>query len=146
MLRKTMTILVLACTMLVVQSRASPASDDEASLKKRFEGRYLVLKALKDDGRVGETASGWAEAVEPKSLTQKIDENKPESPTIRAFLDEENSDCQKLYILIAQRTSVAVEEVAKRNARRLFQKASPEHYLKLPDERWVQKKNLKQRE
>lgn len=146
MIPRTILILMLACIALVAQGRAAQANDDETTLKKRFESRYLTLLALKDDGRVGETSTGWAEAVRLEYLTQRVDENNAESPTVRDFLLEENADRQKLYTLIAKKTSATEQDVAKRNARRLFQKASPEHFLKLPDDRWVQKKDLRKSE
>lgn len=129
--------------MLFVTTVWSQSSDDEAALKTRFKARYSTLMDLKDQGKVGETSLGLAEAVNPSHLDEKIDPKSPQTHTIATFLAAENSDREALYRLVAKRTSVNAEDVAKRNAKRLWQKARPLHFLKRADGAWIRKRDIK---
>jgi uncharacterized protein YdbL (DUF1318 family) len=133
-------LLVVALTTSI--PGISALATDEESLKKRFESRYDTLVKLKDLGKIGETSAGYAEAVEDRYLPEKIADAKG-SETIVTFLGAENSDRDRLYVLIADKTSATPKEVAMRNARRVFSKAPPHHYLKMPSGKWVQKKDLR---
>ncbi len=125
---------------------AAHAEDDEGTLKKRFESRYATLQLLKDDGKVGETSLGFVEVVDSKYLLETIEAaSVPRGTTIRSFVSEENSDRSKLYALIARVTSTKATLVATRNAKRLYEKASGSHFVKLPSGQWIQKKQLQER-
>lgn len=140
MTRSLPILLVVALTTLIPEIAAQ--ANDEEQLKKRFASRYETLVQLKDVGKIGETSTGYAEAVERRYLSEKISDARG-SQTIGSFLSAENTDRKELYVLIANRTSATPEEVALRNARRVFGKAPPHHYLKMPSGKWLQKKDLR---
>jgi uncharacterized protein YdbL (DUF1318 family) len=135
-------IFLLAVSFTAFIPGTSSQADDESTLKQRFQRRYPTLLRLKNVGKIGESSTGFSDTVDKKYLPEKVDDA-PESPTIEAFLGAENSDRKKLYIQIARKSSSNPGEVAKRNAKRVFEKALPHHFLKLPSGKWVQKKDLK---
>lgn len=135
-------IFLLAVSFTTFIPGTASQADDQSTLKQRFEYRYPTLVRLKNVGKLGESSTGFADAVDKKYLPEKVDDA-PKAPTIEAFLDAENSDRKKLYIRIAKKTSASPGEVAKRNAKRVFEKALPHHFLKLSSGKWVQKKDLK---
>lgn len=134
-------ILLLAVSFTTFIPGSSSQADDDSTLKQRFARRYPTLVRLKDVAKLGESATGFIDVVDKKYLPEKVEDD-PESQTIAAFIDLENSDRKKLYDMVAKKTSSSPEQVAKRNAKRVFEKALSHHYLKLPSGKWVQKKDL----
>jgi uncharacterized protein YdbL (DUF1318 family) len=112
---------------------AARANDDSAKLKERFKQRHPQLVELKDGARVGETTEGYVDFVQA---------NYSKDRSAKKLVEAENRDRRALYALIAKKAGTAPETVAKRNARRNFNKAKPHHYLKLRSGKWVQKKAL----
>lgn len=144
---KRLMIVLLALGFVVpVLAREARAGDDVVTLKKRFKDRYPTLERLKDEGKLGETSKGFADAVDRAYLDDKVDASDKNSETVAAFLGAENADRKQLYALIAKKSGATVEKVAERNARRVFERAKPDHYLKMPSGKWVQKKNLKKKQ
>lgn len=121
------------------RQRDRPLSPEREELKKRFEQRLERINALKDKGVIGETAEGNLEALDDR-LPSKEDHN---------LIDEENKDRKRLYALIADRVDetdkdkkkVPPKVVAERNAHRKFENARPDHYLKIAEGRWIQKRD-----
>ena len=134
---------VAVTIMLMLGAANARSNDNETALKERFKERYSTLMRLKDSEKLGETFLGFVDVVEPQYLGEPIDPDESEGSTIATFIAEENSDRTALYRLIAEKTSTKEEDVAKRNAKRLFQKARMNHFLKRSDGVWVQKKDLR---
>ena len=121
------------------EGRAEAPSEDE--LKERFRQRLGTLRSLKDAGTVGETTEGLVDVVRKASLGEDVTVD-DERMTVREFLEAENADRRLLYQLIGGRTGEPVQVVAQQAAIRNFRHAGAQHYLKLRNDRWVQKKNL----
>lgn len=117
--------------------------DPLAELKKRMKARYADLERLRDDGKVGETWNGEVAVVNAADESEKVDPKSPTSPTIGAFVGTENSDRKQLYALLAKELKTTATEVAKQNGLRNIDKADPDHWLKLEDKRWIQRKDVK---
>jgi uncharacterized protein YdbL (DUF1318 family) len=117
----------------------SPDSGKRAELKKRFEERFERLTRWKEQARIGETFDGWIEALHEDLLTGEQ----------RDVVAAENADRKALYALIAERVDESGEDkrvppriVAERNARRNFEKAEPDHLLKVSEGYWIAKRDL----
>jgi len=116
-----------------------PQSPQREALTKRFEQRLERLNTLKDKGVIGETWEGSVEALDDHLLSK--DE--------RTLLDDENKDRKALYALIGDRTDdpdtrhkkAPPRVVAERNAKRKFESAKADHYLKIAEGRWIQKRD-----
>jgi len=135
--------IMLSVAGLLCGALAGPARADERDeLKERFKKRLVDLVKLQDAGKVGETSVGTVEAVKPQYLDDKVDPSDSDSPTITRFLQAENKDRLRLYQLLAEDLKTEPEKVARRDAQRRFEKAKPDHYLKLDSGKWVQKKDL----
>jgi uncharacterized protein YdbL (DUF1318 family) len=117
--------------------------DPLAELKKKMKARYADLERLRDDGKVGETWNGEVAVVKAVHASEKVDPKSPTSPTIGAFVDTENSDRKQLYALLAKELKITAAEVAKQNGLRTIDKADSDHWLKLEDGRWIQRKDVK---
>lgn len=127
---------VLLCT--------APATGqaDRDQLKQRFEERFPKLVELKKAGKVGETWSGFLDALEPRFRDDKA---------VSTVLEEENRDRQALYALLAEELKAQLDEperskmtplvAAERNARRTFEKASDTDKLGVAEAIWVTKKD-----
>ncbi len=137
----------LLATLLLVLAPSALAGEDKKDelekLKQRFKERYPVLLDLKDAGKVGETHEGLAKAVKEQYLDDKANPDAEDGRTVKEFLAAENKDRRRLYELIAEEVDTTPEKVARRDAQRRFEKAEPDHYLKLEEKGWVQKKKLK---
>ena len=120
----------IAYTMIVLMlgAAAAQAADDLKMLQERMRARYPQLLRLKADGKVGETWSGYVEAVKPEFRDEA-----------GGLIEAENDDRRALYRLMAKEEGLSPEEVAKNNAVRNFQKARKGEYLKGPDGQWKQK-------
>ncbi|WAC07719.1 MAG: DUF1318 domain-containing protein [Thermodesulfobacteriota bacterium] len=133
---KTLNIktIVLYCVVtmfsLVAFGAAQNTKDD---IKIRMKDRFPQISELKQSGKIGETPSGFAEAVK-KEFAQ--DEK------ISKLITAENNDRNLLYALIAQESQTSVEEVGMANAKRYFQKASDSDYFKTQAGEWKQKKDM----
>src|SRR4051812_3222408 len=124
----------VALTFVVAPARSSAGPDkgkveqEKARLQKRFEQRYPEIKAAKADGKIGETSRGFLEAVKGA----KVDD------ATSRLMDDENADRKALYALIADDEGVDADLVAKRAARRNFEKARKGEYTK-SDGEWRKK-------
>ena len=105
-------------------------ADRSDELRERFKGRLPQLREAKGSGTVGETASGYVEGVEGKSLDEKQ----------KKVIDEENADRRELYKLIAEKEKTTEAKVAERNAARNFEKAGSGEMLKDKEGKWRKKK------
>jgi uncharacterized protein YdbL (DUF1318 family) len=110
-------MMTLLMTLLALGS-AAHAAPSESDLRKRFEERYPAIRELKQQGTVGETDDGYLDFVKDK------DDDADE------VVKDENDDRRALYKLIAEKEKTEPEVVAKRNAKRNFDRARDGEYLK----------------
>ncbi len=117
--------------------------DPRTELKKRMTQRHAGLEKLRDAEKIGETHAGLVEAIKPATGKEKIDPADPKSGTVGELLDAENKDRKALYALLAKDLKVTPDEIGKQNGIRTLQKAADEHWLKLVDGTWAQKKAIR---
>src|SRR4051812_49309820 len=117
---------IFALIALFLGSTVALAAPTKKELQSRFEQRYPQIKQAKADGKIGETSTGFLEAV------------KSADGTLSKLIDDENADRKALYELIAKDEKVDADIVARRAAQRNFQKAKSGEYLK-EDGKWRQK-------
>lgn len=124
-------LLVLLLSLTAGFSLVSAAEGDarKEALKTAFATREAELVQFKTAGLLGETTAGLV-AV-PAGATA--------DPAAAALLAKENADRQELYRLLAAETSAAPEQVAERNARRLYQSAPTGTWLQKRDGTWARK-------
>lgn len=127
--RRTFVSLAAAALLFALVPSAARA-DREDELKERFKSRVDALRDARAAGTVGETFGGFTEAVEGKSLDDKL----------KKVVEEENADRKELYKLIADKEKTSEEKVAERNGQRNFQRAKSGEYLKDKDGKWKKKK------
>jgi uncharacterized protein YdbL (DUF1318 family) len=148
-MQTTSLMAVLLLAMAPVCQQAEPAQerprdagqqDPRDALKQRMAGRYPALERLRDAGKVGETFGGFAEAVKPEFAQEKVDPKDAKSETVGQVVAAENADRRQLYDLLAKELKLSAEQVGRQNAIRLLEKARPDHWFKLQDGRWVQRK------
>lgn len=113
----TVMSLILALLLAPAALRAADAPD-EAALQKRFKARYPQLQQLKTDGVIGETSEGYVEFVDKKDAKAA------------KVVEAENDDRKALYKLIADKEGITAEVVAKRAAKRNFDRAKAGEWLK----------------
>jgi uncharacterized protein len=130
--------LALVATLFVATAAFAEDSDLD-KLKKRFKGRYPTLVKLKDAGKIGETRAAMVEVVKAEYAGEKAVGDK----TVQAFLAEENKDRAELYALMAKQTETTVELVAARAAKRNYEHAAADHYLKTKADTWVKKRDYR---
>lgn len=118
-------------------------TDPRAELKGRMKQRIVALDRLRAGGKVGETYAGLVDVVKSSYAKERVDPADSKSGTIDDFLEAENKDRKALFELIAKETKVTAAEVGKQNGIRSLEKANDDHWLKLDDGRWVQKKSVK---
>jgi hypothetical protein len=113
----TVMSLIFALLLAPAALRAADAPD-EAALQKRFKARYPQLQQLKTDGVIGETSEGYVEFVDKKDAKAA------------KVVEAENDDRKALYKLIADKEGITAEVVAKRAAKRNFDRAKAGEWLK----------------
>ena len=101
---------------------------EKARLQQQFESRYTAIRAAKGDGKIGETSRGFLEAVKGADVDRETSR----------LMDDDNRDRRELYKLIAEDEGVDADLVARRAAKRNFEKARKGEYLKR-DSEWVRK-------
>ena len=108
-------------------SGLSAAQNEE--IKARFLQRLPALTGLKNDGIIGENNLGFLEFRNP---AQKNEENEK-------LVSAENADRQQVYNQIAQKTGASAQDVGKRRALQIAEKAAKGHWLQDDTGRWHQK-------
>jgi uncharacterized protein YdbL (DUF1318 family) len=124
---------LFAMLTILVCSLPADAKEPLDDIQNRMKARYMALQALKDEGKIGETADGWVEAVGEEYAEDKV---------IKEITHDENTDRTELYKIIARRTDTTPEEVGRQNALRIFKKAEPDEFFKGRDGNWRQKKEI----
>jgi uncharacterized protein YdbL (DUF1318 family) len=122
-LKKLIAILSV-CVLGVLISDVNSASD---SIKQRMIDRLPVIKALKDQGIVGENNVGFLEFVG----------NQKEKADVVAA---ENEDRMLVYEAIAKKQGTTPEVVGKHRAAQISSKALAGEWLQDANGKWYQKK------
>jgi len=102
----------LMVLLLVSAGRVALFAQDEATLKQRIQGRADAVSQLMASGLVQEGSNGLLQAAGQLE------------PTQTQILQEENKDRQAVFALIASKSRLPVEQVAKMYAARA-RKAAP---------------------
>lgn len=139
-----------ACALLAAQDPApkpkprepAPQTDPLDELKQRMKSRYADLARLRDAGKIGETVGGEVALVDASHGSEKVDPAARDGRTIAQLVSSENTDRTQLYALLAKQLKTTAAEVAAQNGLRNFANAEPDHWLRLADGRWVQRKNV----
>ncbi len=92
MTRTLPTLLALLMSLALVGSPAHAAPQSRSELKARFEQRMPQIDRLKDQGKIGESWTGYLEPVKGEG-----DLNEQS----KKLVAEENADRKKLYAMIA---------------------------------------------
>ena len=134
MKKLTIKICALFCVLMLFSVvTISSAQDTKDDIKIRMKDRFAKISELKQSGKIGETPSGFAEAVNKESAQDE---------EISRLITAENNDRKLLYGIIAKESGTSVEEVGMGNAKRYFQKASDSDYFKTQAGEWKQKKDM----
>ena len=136
--RAALRTVLLAALALV--AAASPAmARSKGQIIASLRARYPALKALVTRGMVGETWTGYAEAVNPQYLNQQVND-RGRVITVQRLLQEEGFDRRELYQIIAREQNTSEKLVAEHNGKRKLQTLASGEYYKLRDGRWIRKK------
>jgi len=123
MKRKTAIAILSA---FILGSFTSAAYSSSKAIKQRMIERLPVIKALKDQGIVGENNRGFLEFIGTKK--ERAD-----------AVDAENSDRKLVYDAIAKQQGTTVEVVGKHRAVQIANKARPGQWLQDANGKWYQK-------
>jgi uncharacterized protein YdbL (DUF1318 family) len=102
------------------------AHSSSKAIKQRMIERLPVIKALKDQGIVGENNKGYLEFVGAKK--EKAD-----------VIEAENADRKMVYEAIAKQQGATVEVVGKHRAAQIANKAEPGEWLQDANGKWYKK-------
>ncbi len=114
-------LLIFILGMMITHVNAS-----SKAIKQRMIKRLPEIKALKDQGIVGENNKGYLEFVGQK---------KAKADVVKA----ENNDRRQVYQAIAKQQGTTVEVVGKHRAVQIANKASPKDWLQDAEGKWYQK-------
>ena len=114
-------LLIFILGMMITHVNAS-----SQAIKQRMIKRLPEIKALKDQGIVGENNKGYLEFVGPK---------KTKADVVKA----ENNDRKQVYQAIAKQQGTTVELVGKHRAVQIANKARPKDWLQDANGKWYQK-------
>ena len=120
-----------------------PANPPRSELKERMKQRDADIDRLRNAEKIGETSTGLVEVVKPAYAQEKVAPADPKSATIAELVDAENKDRRELFELLAKQEKLTAAEIGKQNGIRHLERASDDHWLKLEDGRWVQKKTIR---
>ena len=114
-------LLIFILGMMITHVNAS-----SKAIKQRMIKRLPEIKALKDQGIVGENNKGYLEFVGPKKTKANV-------------VKAENNDRKQVYQAIAKQQGTTVELVGKHRAVQIANKARPKDWLQDADGKWYQK-------
>jgi len=113
-----------AVVLLALAGLLTPASiaaaDTAEELQKRINARHPKIEKIKDEGKVGETETGYLEAVNGQSLDAKA----------QSLMEAENGDRAKVYALIAAKYDTDADQVAKQAAKKHIASSDPGQWVK----------------
>ena len=123
-LKKVLALLSVFFLGILITTDVNSASD---SIKQRMIDRLPVIKALKDQGIVGENNVGFLEFISDRK--EKTD-----------VVDAENKDRNAVYEAIAKKQGTTTEVVGKHRAVQIAGKALAGQWLQDANGKWYQKK------
>jgi uncharacterized protein len=126
-------ILLLAVFGALFITTPAMAQDTRASVEARIKDRFSKLEKYRDAGKIGEAFDG---------TLQYVNDANSSDGTLKGLVDQENADRKTLFAIIAKEEGGKVEDVATTYARRLFELAKGEHYLKGKNGKWVKKSDV----
>jgi len=129
-------LMLLSVLALFFVPGQAMAQDSRAAIEARIKDRFSKLEAYRDQGKIGEVVTGLTEPVDPSVMSDA---------TLKALVDAENADRTALFAVIAKEEGGKVNEVATAYARRLFELAKPQHYLKGKNGVWIKKADVGKR-
>ncbi len=100
----------------------------KAELKASFATRLQSLSAAKAAGSIGECTNGTVAVV--GDITDS---------GISALVEAENTDRNRLYLILGNETNVSAALIGERNAMRNYQNAKPGEWLRTRDGKWKKK-------
>ena len=118
------TFILLIVMLFAVPTSLFAESRDE--IIQRQAKRLPEISNLKQQGAIGETSEGYLDFVEARSGKSS------------ELVNEENADRRKLYEMIAEETGATADVVAKKTAKRNFERAKKGEFLK-EDGKWRKK-------
>lgn len=130
---RTAILLTLALIALCFVNTPAMAQDTRASVESRIKDRFPKLEKARDEGKVGEVYDGSIQFV---SDAASSDAN------LKQLVDQENADRKILFAIIVKEEGGTVEKVAQVYARKLFDLAKSNHYLKGKNGKWVKKSEV----
>ena len=125
-MRTKIFITMISFFLSIILITGASAFAGSEKIKARMKERLPVIKALKAEGVIGENNIGYLEF---------IDGNQAKKNAINA----ENSDREKVYSAIAKQQGTTVENVGKRRALQIAEKANPGEWLQDESGQWYQK-------
>ncbi len=120
-------IMAAMLPILILVMLISHANASSKGIKQRMIKRLPEIKALKDQGVVGENNKGFLEFV---------GKQKTKADVVQA----ENNDRKQVYRAIAKQQGTTVELVGKHRAVQIAKKARPKEWLQDANDKWYQKK------
>lgn len=139
----------LASASLAAQDERTPPKKevqkpklDLAALKSRMKARYVALKKLRDSGTIGETQDGIVAVLKPSDSAKLLNPKDKKKGTIGALIDAEVADRRILYAYLAKQLKISIAKVAAQNGLRNLNKAKPDHWFRLKDGKWAQRKSI----
>ena len=127
MRKYTFNNLVLLLVVSIVLLSAINCLAGSNDIKSRMDSRLPIIVELQKKGIIGENNKGFLGFV-PNAIKEK-----------EAVIVAENNDRCKIYIAIAKREGISVQEVGKLRAKSLAQKAKPGEWLQNPSGKWYKK-------
>jgi uncharacterized protein YdbL (DUF1318 family) len=125
MMKLEKVIAVLAVFILGIMITDVYSASD--SIKQRMISRLPVIKALKDQGVIGENNTGFLEFVGNR---------KDKADVVAA----ENQDRKSVYEAIAKKQGTTADVVGKHRAAQISEKARTGEWLQDANGKWYQKK------
>lgn len=123
----------------------APAKIDLEALKGRMKARYKKLSELRDSGVVGETFQGYVAIRDIEAGKKPVDPEDPKQGNIASFVDAENEDRKLLYQELAKQLKSSAEAVGAQNGLRNLERAGPEHWFRLANGTWAQRKSIERK-
>jgi len=112
-------VLMAFCSLIALSAQAS-------DIKDRMRERLPEINALKTQGVLGETNTGYLDFT---------GQAQPKADLVAA----ENSDRRQVYEAIAKQQGVAIDVVGKRRAFQIRDRAPAGSWLQSDDGKWYQK-------
>lgn len=114
-------------TLLIVSLLACAAFFANGGIKERLAKRLPVINKLKAAGLVGENNKG------------RLDVKGKLSPTEKKVVDDENTDREKIYAMLAKKLGQSVDLVRKRRAAQIAERSKAGIWLQKADGTWYKK-------